>query len=199
MCYKEMQRKCPHHELPRWQITHIFYNGLRDDRRSSIDAAAGGSFLHRGEDEAATILENMTSNSERWTDERGTPRGGGIHQIEEVDKLASKFDLLSKQISAFMIGGNATSAPVVAAVESEGNGEYLVGEVSTTVDQASALFYNPTGNAPFPPRSPTNPTYTPNNRNHPNFSYRGTNPQFQQGQAPVYQQQQQPQYQQPQF
>jgi hypothetical protein len=45
------------------------------------------------------LVEKMASN-QSWNEERVQPhnRGGGIHQLKEVDMLSAKMDLLMKKL-----------------------------------------------------------------------------------------------------
>ena len=65
-----------------------------------MDAAAGGAFLSLTISQATTLVEKMASN-QGWSEERTQTRkrGGGIHQLKEVDMLAAKMDLLWKYLT----------------------------------------------------------------------------------------------------
>ncbi len=43
--YKDLLRKCPHHEIAKWLQVQTFYNGLNGMLKSTIDAAAGGALM----------------------------------------------------------------------------------------------------------------------------------------------------------
>ena len=61
--YKDLLRKCPNHNLPKWMQVHHFYNGLRIPTRILIDASARGAILRKNEVEAFQILENIALNN----------------------------------------------------------------------------------------------------------------------------------------
>ena len=61
--YKDLIRKCPNHNLPKWMHVHHFYNGLSIPTRTLIDASAGGAILGKNELEAYQILENIALNN----------------------------------------------------------------------------------------------------------------------------------------
>ena len=50
--YKDLIRKYPHHEIPKWLQVQTFYNGLSGLMRTIIDADAGGALMAKGEDQA---------------------------------------------------------------------------------------------------------------------------------------------------
>ena len=41
--FKELLRRCPHHQLSVWLQIQTFYNGLSPTNHSMIDAVAGGT------------------------------------------------------------------------------------------------------------------------------------------------------------
>jgi hypothetical protein len=64
-----------------------------------MDAATGGAFLSLTIDQATALMEKMASN-QGWNEERTQTRkrGGGMHQLKEVDMLSAKMDLLVKRL-----------------------------------------------------------------------------------------------------
>jgi len=64
-----------------------------------MDAAAGGAFLSLTISQATALVEKMVSN-QGWNEERTQTRkrGGGTHQLKEVDMLSAKLDLLMKKL-----------------------------------------------------------------------------------------------------
>jgi hypothetical protein len=65
-----------------------------------MDAAAGGAFLSLTIAQATVLVEKMASN-QGWNEERTQThkRGGGIHQLKEIDMLSTKMDLLMKRLN----------------------------------------------------------------------------------------------------
>jgi hypothetical protein len=76
-----------------------FYHELTNSTRETIDAAAGGAFLSLTIDQATALVKKMASN-QGWNEERTQThkRGGGMHQLKEVDMLSAKMDLLMKRL-----------------------------------------------------------------------------------------------------
>jgi hypothetical protein len=64
-----------------------------------MDVVAGGAFLSLTIRDATTLVEKMSSN-QSWNEERTQThkRGGGMHQLKEVDMLSAKMDLLMKKL-----------------------------------------------------------------------------------------------------
>ena len=76
-----------------------FYHGLTNNTHETMDAAARDAFLSLTIPAATALVENMASN-QGWNEERlqTHKRGGGMHQLKEVDMLSAKMDLLMKKI-----------------------------------------------------------------------------------------------------
>ena len=64
-----------------------------------MDAAARGAFLSLTIPAAIALVEKMASN-QGWNKERVQTRnrGGGMHQLKEVDMLSTKMDMLMKKL-----------------------------------------------------------------------------------------------------
>ena len=64
-----------------------------------MDAAARGAFLSLTILGATALMEKMASN-QGWNEERlqTRKRGGGMHQLKEVDMLSAKMDLWMKKL-----------------------------------------------------------------------------------------------------
>jgi hypothetical protein len=77
------------------------YHGLFTSTRELVDATAGGTFLSLNLTDATTLIEKMASN-QSWNEEHVQPhkRGGGVHQLKEVDMVSAKLDLIMKKLEA---------------------------------------------------------------------------------------------------
>jgi hypothetical protein len=64
-----------------------------------MDAAVGGALLSLTINQATALMEKMVSN-QGWNEERTQTRkrGGGMHQLKEVDMMSAKMDLLMKRL-----------------------------------------------------------------------------------------------------
>jgi hypothetical protein len=65
--------------------------------REHIDAAAGGSFFTHTIEEARKLVEKMAFN-QNWDEELTQTHTRKVHQLEEVDMLTAKIDLLMKKL-----------------------------------------------------------------------------------------------------
>ena len=91
--------ECPHHGMENWLLMQTFYHGLTNSTRETMDVAAGGAFLSLTIPATTALVEKMTSN-QGWNKEclQTHKRGGGMHQLKEVDMLSTKMDLLMKKL-----------------------------------------------------------------------------------------------------
>ncbi|XP_071906831.1 uncharacterized protein [Coffea arabica] len=69
-CYRELQRRCPHHGLPDWLIVQTFYNGLTYPTMMHVDAAVGGALMRKSAEETQQLIEKMAPNNYQWANER---------------------------------------------------------------------------------------------------------------------------------
>ena len=56
-------RECPHHGVSNHELTQIFYDGLGPQDRYLLDAASGGTFMSKYEDDAMELIEMVAENS----------------------------------------------------------------------------------------------------------------------------------------
>ena len=71
----------------------------RPDIQNHIDAASGGSFLSLSVLEAKVLVEKIASN-QSWKGDRQQQPRKGVHQIDSIDMLAAKMDLLMKRLES---------------------------------------------------------------------------------------------------
>jgi hypothetical protein len=83
--------------MEEWFIIQSFYHGLFHSAREHIDAGAGGSFFALSVQEAHKLVEQMDSN-QSWDEKRPQTRTHKVHQLEEVEMLTAKIDLLMKKL-----------------------------------------------------------------------------------------------------
>jgi hypothetical protein len=96
-CLQDYITTCPHHSTEEWFIIESFYHGLIRSAREHIDAVARGSFFTLSIEEAHKLVEKMASNRSR-NEERTQTCTHKVHELEEVDMLTVKIDLLMKKL-----------------------------------------------------------------------------------------------------
>ena len=79
---KDLLRQCPHHGIPKHENTQIFYDGLGAPDRYLLDAASGGTFMRKYEDEALELIKLVAENSHHHAaksfEGRSAPATGGM-------------------------------------------------------------------------------------------------------------------------
>ena len=98
-CLQEYIQACPHRSIEEWLIIQNFFHGLNQQAQDHIDAAAGRSFLSLDVARANMPIDKIASN-QSWKGERQLARPRGVHQIDSVDMLAAKMDLLMKKLES---------------------------------------------------------------------------------------------------
>ena len=76
-----------------------FDHGLTNSTRETMDAVARDAFLSLTIPAATALVEKMASN-QGWNEEcvQTHKRGGGMHQLKEVDMLSAKMDMLMRKL-----------------------------------------------------------------------------------------------------
>ena len=97
--YKDLLRKCPHHELPSWLQIQNFYNGLRLEHRVMVDATVGGSLMRRTPKDAYGLFDDMALNVFSWNIDRTARKPSGIHSISTQAALAAQVEALQRQLN----------------------------------------------------------------------------------------------------
>ena len=85
--------------MEEWLIIQNFFHGLNQQAKDHVDAAAGGSFLSLDVARAKTLIDKIASN-QCWRGDKQSVRLRGVHQIDSVDMLAAKMDLLMKKLES---------------------------------------------------------------------------------------------------
>ena len=79
---RDLLRQCPHHGIPKHEITQIFYDGLGAPDRYFLDAASGDTFMSKYEDEALKLIELVAKNGHHHAAKsfgaRSAPVKGGM-------------------------------------------------------------------------------------------------------------------------
>jgi hypothetical protein len=83
--------------MEEWFIIQSFYHGLIRSAQEHIYATAGASFFTLSIDKAHKLVEKMASTQSR-DEERTQTCTCKVHQLEEVDMLTAKIDLLMKKL-----------------------------------------------------------------------------------------------------
>jgi hypothetical protein len=82
-----------------WFLIQTFYHGFKRASREHLDAADGGAFFLLQVSAAMELIEKMVAN-QGWDGDRLQPRTRGVHQVDGIDMIATKIDLLMMKLEA---------------------------------------------------------------------------------------------------
>ncbi|KAL6538094.1 hypothetical protein OROGR_012082 [Orobanche gracilis] len=189
--FNDLILKCPHHGFEIWHLVKYFYDGLIPNNRQLVQSMHGGKFLHLIGDEAWNALENLSINSQQWnsSDSRAksmytTPKKGGIYEVRQDVEIKFTIDDLVRKVDALVLKQSITSSNsknefCISCAESFHSSQSCPsGPQNQEIynEEINALHsYGKSSDSPFAP------TYNPNWRNHPNFSWKQNMPPMNQG------------------
>ena len=117
---RDLMRECPHHGVSNHKLTQIFYDGLGLQDRYLLDAASGGTFMSKYEDDAMKLIETVAENShhnaaksfgrgamQKALDAKSSETG---MLLERIDKMAEVQTLLLDRLN--ICNGSEGLAPV---------------------------------------------------------------------------------------
>ncbi|CAL9024807.1 unnamed protein product [Prunus brigantina] len=98
--YKEMISSCPHHNIETWMQMQSFYEGLLDSERMMVDATSGEGLMNKTADEAFTLFESLSANSQQWSHSKG--RGAPMKAVvsENLQNAVNKLEVQVGQIAS---------------------------------------------------------------------------------------------------
>ncbi|XP_073133495.1 uncharacterized protein [Henckelia pumila] len=174
--YKDMLRRCPHHQLPDWLVVQNFYYGLLPANRTMLDAAAGGNLLRKSPEDGYELFEEMASSSYQPQSERSMMRkSAGIHQVDAFTSMTAQLEAMNKKIDGLSLGNSAMRIQEVFCDRCQG--EHFTKDCQTgnpfyVQDEAPV---NHVGSQNRPRFDTYSNTYNPGWKKHPNFSLGGQN------------------------
>ncbi|CAA0830830.1 Unknown protein, partial [Striga hermonthica] len=89
-CFKDLQRQCPHHNIPPALLMNGFYDSLHQNLQYMVDNAAGGDIGARTAEEMMDIFEALSSSSSQKSS-----RG----KRAVVNEVSSGRDMMAHQIA----------------------------------------------------------------------------------------------------
>jgi hypothetical protein len=82
-----------------WFLIQTFYHGLKCTSREHLDAATGGAFFSLQVPAAKELIEKMVAN-QGWDGDHLQPYTRGVHQVDGIDMITAKMELLMKKLEA---------------------------------------------------------------------------------------------------
>ncbi|XP_073277635.1 uncharacterized protein [Primulina huaijiensis] len=172
--FKDLLRRCPHHELPLGLVVQTFYYGLLTLNRTMIDATACGNLLRKTAEEGYELLEEMAASSYHPQSERNNQRrSAGVHQVTYFSAITAQLDVLNRKLDGLNMGGTAMRFQEIFCEKC--GGEHFVKDCQDDnpfyVQNEASI--NQVGLHNRPRNDPYSNTYNPGWRQHPNFSWGG--------------------------
>ncbi|XP_075515848.1 uncharacterized protein LOC142550655 [Primulina tabacum] len=172
--YKDLLRRCPHHELPLGLVVPTFYYGLISSNRTMIDAAACGNLLRTTAEEGYELLEEMAASSYHPQSERNTQRrNAGVHQVIDFSAFTAQLEALNRKIDSMNVNGTAMRLQEIFCEKC--GGEHYFKDCQDSgpfyVNEEAPVNYVEIQNRPR--NDPYSNTYNPGWRQHTNFSWGG--------------------------
>ncbi|XP_073120441.1 uncharacterized protein [Henckelia pumila] len=174
--YKDLLRRCPHHQLLDGLVIQTFYYGLPYSNHTMLDAAARGNLLRKSPEDGYKLIEEMASSSYHpQSDRNAARRPAGMHQVDAFTSVAAQLEVMNKRIEELTLG---QSAMCIQEVWCEKCGvEHFTKDCQTGNPsyQPEGGMVNHVGNQNRPMNDPFSNTYNPGWKQHPNFSWGGQN------------------------
>ncbi|KAL4329468.1 hypothetical protein AHAS_Ahas13G0303100 [Arachis hypogaea] len=171
--YKQLIRRCPLDMILDWTILDIFYDGLSEASKMSLDHSAGGS-LHfkKMPKEAQELIDMVANNQYMYTSDRnpvnnGATQKSGVLEVDTLDAILAQNKLMSQQInmiSQHLSGTQSLDAycpEIVYEIDASDNAWTIMEEVNYMGKSSRTSNNNPYSN-----------TFNQGWRNHPNFGWR---------------------------
>ena len=156
--------------LSEWTILDIFYDGLSELSKMSLDTSAGGSIhLKKTPVEAQELIDMVANNQFMYTSERnpvsnGMPQKKGVLEIGTLNAILAQNKILTQQVN--MISQSLHGMQAASNSTQEASSE----EEAYNPENPAIAEVNYLG-------EPYGNTYNSTWRNHPNFSWKDQKPQ----------------------
>ncbi|XP_058213682.1 uncharacterized protein LOC131325434 [Rhododendron vialii] len=183
----QLTRKCPHHEVPKWQLVRIFYDGLSERHRQMVDASCGGTFMLKTPDEAWLLFDNLSNNSQQHASAArrvnmvasNSQQQRGIYEVGHSNDLSNQVAALNKKFDQLLSLGQVPSPPSQPSYFQEAcaicsSPSHFVSEchMASQFPEFVQEHVNAAQGFTRPGNDPYSNTYNPGWRNHPNFSWK---------------------------
>ena len=124
---KQLTKTYPSDMLSEWTTLDIFYDGLSELSKMSLDHSAGGSLhLKKTPTEAQELIEMVVNNQFMYTSERnpvnnGTTQKKGVLEIDTLNAILAQNKILTQQVN--MISQNLTGLQAASSSNKEASFE----------------------------------------------------------------------------
>ncbi|XP_024195919.1 uncharacterized protein LOC112199095 [Rosa chinensis] len=96
--FKELQRKCPHHNFALDDLVQYFYDGLDTVNRGSVDSACGGTFMDKTGRQAYDLIEDLADNNRQFHVRDKPARGRGVYELDTKNGIQNQMVALERKL-----------------------------------------------------------------------------------------------------
>nr|GEU81573.1 reverse transcriptase domain-containing protein [Tanacetum cinerariifolium] len=111
--FKDLLRKCPHHDFSELHQIDTFYNALTQSDQDSLNAAAGGNLLNSTPRDALTIIENKS----KVRTSRNKPVVSKVNTTTSSSSLSPDVTPLTEIVKELVLMNKANQQVIVKAIE----------------------------------------------------------------------------------
>ncbi|XP_035844265.1 uncharacterized protein LOC110867017 [Helianthus annuus] len=90
--FKELMRRCPHHQIEKWELVKCFVRGLDDTTWNRLESTSNGTLLSNHEDDDWEFLERMSKRSkEKESADRAKkhPISRSLPDLDSKDRIST--------------------------------------------------------------------------------------------------------------
>lgn len=170
---KEFLRTCPHHDVPKWELVKVFYDGLDYHNQQFVMATSGGTFFSRPMEEEWEFFEKLSkgSKTQASVDRNNKSSANYVSNQHgtnsEISELSKKVDLLLRNLGKGASNVSHVSHDVCSMC---GDPSHSVNNCQSWGAPPNAEVNGVYGN--HPRNDPFSNSYNPGWRNHPNFRWK---------------------------
>ena len=102
--FKELQRQCPHHAIPKWHLVQSFYQGCNRDNRTILDSAAKGRFMNQAVDAAYDLIEKIATHNAHYSTDRDPVNKEKMYNVDvKFENLSSEVHALHQKLDKLLV------------------------------------------------------------------------------------------------
>ncbi|XP_040375186.1 uncharacterized protein LOC121052996 [Rosa chinensis] len=166
--FKELQRKCPHHNFALDDLVQYFYDGLDTVNRGSVDSACGGTFMNKTGRQAYDLIEDLADNNRQFHARDKRARGRGVYELDTKNGMQNQMVALERKLDMLVnvMSNGSKASPQVCSICSYSDHTTDRCPMSTLSEEQVNFVGQPRHKY-----DPYSNTYNPGWKDHPNFRW----------------------------
>lgn len=110
--YKELLRKCPNYEIPKWLQLKIFYNSLQSNIQVMVDMTSRGAINNMTLEVAYDLMKTLASNDYVKNERNQLKKAPRVFEVDHCSTLVAQMLALQQQINQLNIKTNVVNTSV---------------------------------------------------------------------------------------